>query len=49
VIPSRYSASISRGTPTEVQLVVDGSDPQTVASATNTAAAVIQARSSEVS
>jgi ABC-type multidrug transport system permease subunit len=41
VIPDRYQADLARGRPTEVQLLVDGSDPQTVASATNTAALVV--------
>lgn len=46
VIPTRYASSIAIGQPTTVQLVVDGSDPQTVASATNTAATVVAARAS---
>lgn len=41
VIPARYSADLARGRAAHVQLLVDGSDPQTVASATNTAATVI--------
>jgi len=41
VIPDRYQADLARGRPTQVQLLVDGSDPQTVASATNTAASVV--------
>jgi ABC-2 type transport system permease protein len=41
VIPARYSADLARGRAAHVQLLVDGSDPQTVASATNTAASVI--------
>ncbi|MGN6111066.1 MAG: ABC transporter permease [Kofleriaceae bacterium] len=40
VVPSRFSSDLARGTPVEVQLVVDGSDPQTVESATNTAMAL---------
>jgi ABC-2 type transport system permease protein len=48
VIPSRYASDIKRGRRTTVQLIVDGSDPQTVASATNTAAALVAARSSEL-
>ncbi len=48
VIPARYGSHIARGIPTEVQLVVDGSDPQTVASATNTAASLIAARAAEL-
>ena len=38
-----------RSRPRDVQLVVDGSDPQTVASAINTAASLVAARSSELS
>ena len=38
----------TRGQPPQVQLIVDGSDPQTVASATNTAASLVAARSSQL-
>jgi ABC-2 type transport system permease protein len=48
VVPPRWSADLVRGRPAPLQLVVDGSDPQTVASATNTAAALAQARSLEI-
>ena len=48
VIPTRYSSNLTRGRPVQVQLVVDGSDPQTVASATNTAAALVAARAAEL-
>lgn len=48
VIPARYSSELTRGQPTQVQLIVDGSDPQTVASATNTAASLVAARSSQL-
>lgn len=48
VIPARYASSIARGRPVQVQLVVDGSDPQTVASATNTAASLVAARAAEL-
>ncbi|MBK7583930.1 MAG: ABC transporter permease [Myxococcales bacterium] len=48
VIPTQYSSDLVRGRPTQVQLVIDGSDPQTVASATNTAASMVAARSSEL-
>ncbi len=44
VIPARYAAELAAGRPVRVQLVVDGSDPQTVASATNTAASLVSAR-----
>lgn len=45
VIPANYERDLIRGTPTTVRLVLDGSDPQTVASATNTAASLVAARS----
>jgi ABC-2 type transport system permease protein len=48
VIPARYASDLARGERTRVQLVIDGSDPQTVASATNTAASLITARSSQL-
>jgi ABC-2 type transport system permease protein len=48
IIPPDYSANLARGLTAKLQLVVDGSDPQTVASATNTAASLALARSSEI-
>jgi ABC-2 type transport system permease protein len=48
IIPPDYSAKLARGLTAKLQLVVDGSDPQTVASATNTAASLALARSSEI-
>jgi ABC transporter DrrB family efflux protein len=48
VVPARYAADLGRGRPTTLQLVVDGSDPQVVASATNTAAALVMARGAEL-
>jgi ABC-2 type transport system permease protein len=44
VIPPRYAHDLKTGKPTQVQLVVDGSDPQTVASATNTASGLVAER-----
>ncbi|MBK7400679.1 MAG: ABC transporter permease [Myxococcales bacterium] len=44
VVPPRFASDLQKGTPAQVQLVVDGSDPQTVASATNTAASLVTAR-----
>jgi ABC-2 type transport system permease protein len=41
VIPAGYGRDLARGRTAHVQLLVDGSDPQTVASASNTAATVI--------
>jgi ABC-2 type transport system permease protein len=48
VIPARYASNMKRGRGSTLQLIVDGSDPQTVASATNTAASLVAARSSEL-
>jgi ABC-2 type transport system permease protein len=49
VIPPDFGRSLHNGTPTQAQLVVDGSDPQTVASATNTAVSLAIVRSAELS
>ena len=48
VVPPRYAADLRRGRTARVQLVVDGSDPQTVSSATSTAASLVAARSGEL-
>jgi len=48
VVPPDYGASLRAGKPAHLQLVVDGSDPQTVASATNTASGLASARSTEL-
>ncbi len=48
VVPPGYASDLLRGRPTTLQLVVDGSDPQTVASATNTAAGLAGARSTQM-
>jgi ABC-2 type transport system permease protein len=48
VVPPDFGSDLARGTPARLQLVVDGSDPQTVASATNTAASLVVARSGEL-
>ncbi|MBI4509896.1 MAG: ABC transporter permease [Deltaproteobacteria bacterium] len=45
VVPPRYSSDLMRGRPAPLQIVVDGSDPQTVASATNTAASLAASES----
>ncbi len=49
VVPPGYASDLLRGRRAVLQLVVDGSDPQTVASAVNTAAGLAQARSAELS
>jgi ABC-2 type transport system permease protein len=43
-----YASALRNGRTANVQLVVDGSDPQVVASATNTASALVLARSTEL-
>jgi ABC-2 type transport system permease protein len=48
VIPPRFAADIAAGATAHVQLVVDGSDPQVVGSAQNTAASLVAARSAEL-
>jgi ABC-2 type transport system permease protein len=48
VFPSDFAEQLRAGGHTAMQLVVDGSDPQTVASATNTAASLAAQRSLEV-
>ena len=48
VVPPRYAADLTRGRGTTVQLIVDGSDPQVVASATNTAGSLVAARSGQL-
>jgi ABC-2 type transport system permease protein len=48
VIPTRFASDLRLGKPTKVQLIVDGSDPQTVASATDAASGLVAARASEL-
>jgi ABC-2 type transport system permease protein len=48
VIPAGFAAGIAAHRPTQVQLVVDGSNAQVVASATQTAASVVSAWSAEL-
>jgi ABC-2 type transport system permease protein len=48
VVPPRYAVDLARGETARVQLVVDGSDPQVVASAQDTAASLVLSRSQEV-
>jgi ABC-2 type transport system permease protein len=43
VVPPGYGADLARGRTAALQLVVDGSDPETVASATNTASSLAAA------
>jgi ABC-2 type transport system permease protein len=46
VVPPRFGAEVEAGRAAQLQLVVDGSDPQVVASATDTAMSLAAARSS---
>jgi ABC-2 type transport system permease protein len=46
VVPPRFGADVEAGRTAQLQLVVDGSDPQVVASATDTALSLAAARSS---
>jgi ABC-2 type transport system permease protein len=48
VIPPRYASDLARGRTAHLQLIVDGSDPQTVASATNVATSLVAARASAI-
>ena len=48
VVPPHYGEHVRASKPAHLQLIVDGSDPQTVASATNTASAMAAARASEL-
>jgi ABC-2 type transport system permease protein len=48
VIPASYASNLRAGRTSQLQLVVDGSDPQTVGSAINTASGLIAARSSQL-
>jgi ABC-2 type transport system permease protein len=44
VVPEGYASDLARGRPASLQLVVDGSDPQTVSSATAAATGLAQGR-----
>lgn len=48
VVPPGYGSDLTRGRTARLQLVVDGSDPQTVASASSTAASLAAARATEL-
>jgi ABC-2 type transport system permease protein len=48
VIPAGYAANLRAGRSSQLQLVVDGTDPQTVGSAISTASGLVAARSSEL-
>ena len=49
IVPPRFGAEVEAGRTVQLQLVVDGSDPQVVAAATDTAMALASARSSVLS
>jgi ABC-2 type transport system permease protein len=48
VVPPRYGSDLARGRPARLQMIVDGSDPQTVASATTSASFLVEARAREI-
>jgi ABC-2 type transport system permease protein len=48
VVPARFGADVEAGRTAQVQLVVDGSDPQVVGSAQNTAASLVATRSAQI-
>ncbi|HVR61571.1 MAG TPA: ABC transporter permease [Polyangia bacterium] len=48
VVPPRFSSDVRRGRSARVQLIVDGSDPQTVASAIDAAAGVVADRAASL-
>jgi ABC-2 type transport system permease protein len=48
VIPARFEADVARGAAVQVQLVIDGSDPQTAQSAIAGASGLVQARAQDL-
>lgn len=48
VVPPKYASDLLSQKSASLQLIVDGSDPQTVASATNTASSLVSARSAQL-
>jgi ABC-2 type transport system permease protein len=48
VLPAGYEEDLTAGRTAKMQLVLDGSDPQTVGSATNTAASLVAARAAQL-
>jgi ABC-2 type transport system permease protein len=48
VVPARFGADVQAGRTAQVQLVVDGSDPQIVGSAQNTAASLVGVRAEQI-
>jgi ABC-2 type transport system permease protein len=48
VVPPGYGRELAAGRPARLQLLIDGSDPQTVASASSTASSLAAARSREL-
>ena len=48
VVPARFGADVQAGRTAQVQLVVDGSDPQIVGSAENTAASLVGVRAEQI-
>jgi len=48
VVPPQFESDVSRGKPAQLQLVIDGSDPQTAQSALNGASGLIQSRAADL-
>jgi ABC-2 type transport system permease protein len=48
VVPVRFASDLRLGRPAQIQLILDGSDPQTVASATDAATGLVAARNAEL-
>ncbi len=48
VFPPRFEADVTRGAPAQMQLVIDGSDPQTAQSAITGASGLLQARAEDL-
>ena len=48
VIPPQFESQVTRGTPAQLQLVIDGTDPQTAQSATQGASGLLQSRAQDL-
>ncbi len=48
VVPPNFSADVARGVPSQLQLVIDGSDPQTAQSAVSGASGLVQSRAADL-
>jgi ABC-2 type transport system permease protein len=48
IVPPRFAENLARGATAHVQLIIDGSDPQVVASAQDTALSLVESRSGDI-